>query len=97
MEEERARGTDQAKECRLGSWRWGFPWKQNNSSKLQEREHLALGGGGWGKKPGRGGQGAALRRRSPLLVVLFQAQLVSCIIFKSHSPSASPSSPRFQP
>lgn len=67
---------------KLRGWGWGFPWKQNNSSKLQEREHLALEGGGWRKKPGRGGQGAALHRLSSLPVLLLQAQLVSCIIFK---------------
>lgn len=37
----------------------GFPWKEDNSSKLQEREHLALRNGRWGKKWGGGERGAA--------------------------------------
>lgn len=29
---------------------WGFPWEENNSSKLQEREHLTRGRWAWGAR-----------------------------------------------
>lgn len=28
---------------KLKGWGWGFPWKEDNGSRLQEREHLVLG------------------------------------------------------
>ena len=71
----------------------GFPWKEDNSSKLQEREHLALRNGRWGKKWG-GGERSGVEgkeelpppRRFCACQCMSVLRLVSCISLKSPPP-----------
>lgn len=64
----------------------GFPWKEDNSSKLQEREHLALRNGRWGKKWGGGERGAPPPRHFCACQRMSVLRLVSCVRLKSPPP-----------
>lgn len=81
---------------RLRGWGWGFPWKHNNSSKLQEREHLALEGGGWGKKPGEGDEGLLCADPAPYCWCLSRLNW-SVALFLNPTLLPPPALPSFNP